>query len=316
MTRVFNFAAGPGILPLPVLEEVAANLVDYHGQGMSLLEMSHRGAIFSQIIRETKDLLRELCSRKKVRAVGEIGLDYHFDAEDDIEAAPHDVQMSCMARQLAVAVERDLPVELHLRNDPADDARAAHADAYRVLQEVGVPKAGCVLHCFGEDRATMERFVGLGCSIAFGGAATFKGNEEVREAFAAAPLDPDMNRGSADTGWNEEPQDSNDVLGLFLWGLFLSLMIWNLSRRLSGRYFLGGFGGWYGPHYHGGICSVKIRIPHSVGYQVRYGPFVLGPRQASERGVHKRPVRKSRRCRALQQGNVQVQPGKMRGPIA
>ena len=60
MTRVFNFAAGPGILPLPVLEEVAANLVDYHGQGMSLLEMSHRGAIFSQIIRETKDLLREL----------------------------------------------------------------------------------------------------------------------------------------------------------------------------------------------------------------------------------------------------------------
>ena len=121
--------------------------------------------------------------------VGEIGLDYHFDAEDDIEAAPHDVQMSCMARQLAVAVERDLPVELHLRNDPADDARAAHADAYRVLQEVGVPKAGCVLHCFGEDRATMERFVELGCSIAFGGAATFKGNEEVREAFAAAPLD-------------------------------------------------------------------------------------------------------------------------------
>ena len=60
MSRVFNFAAGPGILPLPVLEEVAANLVDYHDQGMSLIEMSHRGAVFSQIIRETKDLLREL----------------------------------------------------------------------------------------------------------------------------------------------------------------------------------------------------------------------------------------------------------------
>ena len=60
MNRVFNFAAGPGILPLPVLEEAAANFVDYHGQGMSLIEMSHRGAIFAQIIRETKDLLREL----------------------------------------------------------------------------------------------------------------------------------------------------------------------------------------------------------------------------------------------------------------
>ncbi len=60
MSRVFNFAAGPGVLPVPVLEEAAANLVDYHGEGMSLIEMSHRGAIFSQIIRETKDLLRGL----------------------------------------------------------------------------------------------------------------------------------------------------------------------------------------------------------------------------------------------------------------
>ena len=59
MIRVFNFAAGPGILPLPVLEEAAANFVDYHGQGMSLIEMSHRGAIFAQIIRETKDLSKE-----------------------------------------------------------------------------------------------------------------------------------------------------------------------------------------------------------------------------------------------------------------
>lgn len=121
--------------------------------------------------------------------VGEIGLDYHFDAVDNIEAAPHDVQMSCMARQLELAVERDVPVELHLRNDGDDEAREAHADAYRVLKDVGIPSAGCVLHCFGEDRATMERFVELGCHIAYGGAATFKRNEHIREAFAATPLD-------------------------------------------------------------------------------------------------------------------------------
>ena len=77
--------------------------------------------------------------------------------------------------------------ELHLRNDAGDEARAAHADAYRVLAQVGVPRAGCVLHCFGEDRATMERFLELGCHIAFGGAATFKRNEHIREAFAACP---------------------------------------------------------------------------------------------------------------------------------
>ena len=62
-------------------------------------------------------------------------------------------------------------------------------DAYNVLREVGVPQAGCVLHCFGEDRATMERFVELGCYIAYGGAATFKRNDDVRETFAATPLD-------------------------------------------------------------------------------------------------------------------------------
>lgn len=121
--------------------------------------------------------------------IGEIGLDYHFDAEDDIEAAPHGRQMEVMARQLAVAVERNLPVELHLRHEAADERRTSHEDAYRVLTEVGVPAAGCILHCFGEDRACMERFVELGCSIAFGGAATFKRNDAVREAFAACPLD-------------------------------------------------------------------------------------------------------------------------------
>lgn len=119
--------------------------------------------------------------------VGEIGLDYHFDTDDNVAPAAHDVQMACMARQLAVAVERNVPVELHLRNDASDEARTAHQDAYQVLKQVGIPKAGCVLHCFGEDRATLERFAELGCYIAFGGAATFKRNVETREAFAACP---------------------------------------------------------------------------------------------------------------------------------
>lgn len=123
------------------------------------------------------------------RGIGEIGLDYHFDADDDIEAAPHDIQIHAMVRQLALAHEHRLPVELHLRHEDTDDERSSHADAYRVLNEEGVPEAGCVLHCFGEDRATMERFAGLGCYIAFGGAATFKRNEDVREAFCACPLD-------------------------------------------------------------------------------------------------------------------------------
>ena len=133
---------------------------------------------------------RKLCRENpKIRAIGEIGLDYHMDYDDDIAPAPHNVQIDCMARQLELAVCRNVPVELHLRHEDTDQERTSHVDAYNVLREVGVPQAGCVLHCFGEDRATMEHFVELGCYIAYGGAATFKRNDDVREAFAATPLD-------------------------------------------------------------------------------------------------------------------------------
>lgn len=121
--------------------------------------------------------------------IGEFGLDYHFDTDDEVASVPHEVQATCFARQLELAVAHNVPVELHLRNVAGDEARTAHADALRILDEVGVPQAGCVLHCFGEDRATMEKYLERGCHIAFGGAATFKRNEEVREAFAACPLD-------------------------------------------------------------------------------------------------------------------------------
>lgn len=128
-------------------------------------------------------LADQLCA-----GIGEIGLDYHFDADDQIEAAPHPLQMEVMARQLELAVRHNVPVELHIRNDAGDGQREAHADALHVLKQIGVPQAGCVLHCFGEDRATMEHFLDFGCHIAFGGAATFKRNDAVREAFAACPL--------------------------------------------------------------------------------------------------------------------------------
>ncbi|CAN5807344.1 3-phosphoserine/phosphohydroxythreonine transaminase [soil metagenome] len=58
--RVFNFSAGPSTLPLPVLEEVRDELVDYQGSGMSLLEMSHRGEHFDAVHRETMRLAREV----------------------------------------------------------------------------------------------------------------------------------------------------------------------------------------------------------------------------------------------------------------
>jgi phosphoserine aminotransferase len=60
MTRVFNFSAGPAALPEPVLRQAAAEMLDWHGSGMSVMEMSHRGKEFMSIAAEAERLLREL----------------------------------------------------------------------------------------------------------------------------------------------------------------------------------------------------------------------------------------------------------------
>ena len=50
MSRVYNFSAGPATMPLPVLEEIQAELLDYKGSGMSVMEMSHRSKVYDEII--------------------------------------------------------------------------------------------------------------------------------------------------------------------------------------------------------------------------------------------------------------------------
>ena len=60
MSRVYNFSAGPATMPLPVLEEIQAELLDYKGSGMSVMEMSHRSKVFQQIADEAEADLRKL----------------------------------------------------------------------------------------------------------------------------------------------------------------------------------------------------------------------------------------------------------------
>ena len=60
MSRVYNFSAGPAVLPEEVLKEVADEMLDYNGTGMSVMEMSHRSAAFQEIIDTAEKDLREL----------------------------------------------------------------------------------------------------------------------------------------------------------------------------------------------------------------------------------------------------------------
>lgn len=58
--RIFNFSAGPATMPVEVLEEIAAEVLNYRGSGMSVMEMSHRSKVFQQIVDEAEADLREL----------------------------------------------------------------------------------------------------------------------------------------------------------------------------------------------------------------------------------------------------------------
>lgn len=126
--------------------------------------------------------LDELLASPRCVGVGEIGLDF-----GPYNELPADVQETSFRRQLAVAREHGLPVELHIRDGQDPDDHSAHELAARVLAEEGMPSAGCDLHCFADGPEVMAPFVELGCHIAFGGASTFKRSDDIREAAAACP---------------------------------------------------------------------------------------------------------------------------------
>jgi TatD DNase family protein len=119
------------------------------------------------------ELIR-LASDARTAAIGEMGLDYHYDY------SPREVQRSAFRRQLQLAVEMNLPAVVHLRE--------AHADGEKIMREVGLPTAGCILHCYTMGPEPLEPFLALGCTVSFAGPASFKKAEEIRAAAIAVPV--------------------------------------------------------------------------------------------------------------------------------
>jgi TatD DNase family protein len=110
-----------------------------------------------------------------VKAVGEVGLDYHYDF------APRDVQRAVFAEQIRLACDRNLPLVIHTRE--ADD------DTVELLSREGKGKARGVFHCFSGDARLAARALELGFYISFSGIVTFSGAGAVRDAAAGVPLD-------------------------------------------------------------------------------------------------------------------------------
>jgi TatD DNase family protein len=111
----------------------------------------------------------------RVVAVGEIGLDYHYDM-------PQDEQRTLFDTQVGWAVERDLPVVVH--------SREAEDDVVAILEQ-HVRAGGCrgVIHCFTESSRMAESVVDLGFYVSFAGILTFRNAEDLRETAARVPLE-------------------------------------------------------------------------------------------------------------------------------
>lgn len=119
--------------------------------------------------------LAELALRPKVVAIGEMGLDYHYDH------SPRDVQAESFRRQIALAREVGKPIVVHTRE--------AAEDTLRILEEEKAGELGGIIHCFSEDLPFAERALDLGFDLSFSGIVTFKGARAVQEVAKKAPLD-------------------------------------------------------------------------------------------------------------------------------
>jgi len=111
----------------------------------------------------------------RVRAVGEIGLDYHYDF------SPREVQQAVFAEQVALARRIGRPVIIHTRE--------AQDDTFEILERVGRGDVRGVFHCFTGDVAMAQRVLALGFSLSFAGIVTFPRGQNVRDAAAIVPDD-------------------------------------------------------------------------------------------------------------------------------
>ncbi len=117
---------------------------------------------------------RVLCRQNpKIRAIGEIGLDYHYDGN------PHDVQQQAFRQQLQLARELQLPVIIH--------DREAHGDCLQILQEF--PDVCGVFHCYSGSEEMAKYLTQRGWYIGFTGVITFKNARKAVEVAQSVPLD-------------------------------------------------------------------------------------------------------------------------------
>ncbi|MFC4410270.1 TatD family hydrolase [Chungangia koreensis] len=119
--------------------------------------------------------IEELASHPKVVAIGEMGLDYHWDK------SPKDIQQEIFRKQIQLAKRVKLPIVIHNRE--------ATEDVVRILQEEGAEEVGGIMHCFSGSVETAKQCIDLNFMISLGGPVTFKNSKKPKEVAKEIPLE-------------------------------------------------------------------------------------------------------------------------------
>lgn len=124
---------------------------------------------------EDLDEIEKMARHEKCVAIGEIGLDYHYDF------SPRDRQQQVFRRQIQLAHKVSKPIVVH--------DREAHQDILDILQQEKAEECGCLIHCFSGSREMAKIIMKRGYYVSIGGAATFKNARHIIEALEVIPLD-------------------------------------------------------------------------------------------------------------------------------
>ncbi len=129
----------------------------------------------AELDEERMKWLEEMCARPKVVAVGEIGLDYHWDEPD------REVQKHWFRQQIGLARKVKLPIIVHSRD--------AAKDTMDIIKEEKAAETGGVIHCFSYGIEVAREYLNMGFYLGIGGVLTFKNARKLKEVVAYMPLE-------------------------------------------------------------------------------------------------------------------------------
>ncbi|MBL4954220.1 TatD family hydrolase [Neobacillus sp. OS1-32] len=119
--------------------------------------------------------IEQLASHPKVVALGEMGLDYHWDK------SPKEIQKQVFRKQIRLAKKVKLPIVIHNRE--------ATADIIEILKQEGAEEVGGIMHCFSSSPEVAKECIKMNFYISLGGPVTFKNAKKPKEVAAEVPLD-------------------------------------------------------------------------------------------------------------------------------